>query len=224
MKITERLFELGDAKYAGFQSKLTPNILPESIIGVRVPIARKLAKEYKERAESKIFIKELPHKYYDENIVHALLISEIKDYENCIEELNKFLPYVNNWAVCDILSPKIFKKNRDKLITDIKHWVSENHEYTIRFGIEMLMQHFLDEDFKHEYPAIPASIHSEEYYVNMMIAWYFATALAKRWDASIKYIEENKLDKWTHNKTIQKAIESCRISGERKNILRGLKR
>lgn len=224
MKITERLFEFEDAKYAKFQSKLTPNISPESIIGVRVPVARKLAKEYKKEDESKLFIRELPHRYYDENIVHALLISEINDYNTCIEELYKFLPYVDNWAVCDILSPKVFKKNRNRLITDIKNWVSGKHEYTVRFGIEMLMQHFLDEDFKHEYHKIPASIKSEEYYVNMMIAWYFATALAKRWDTSIKYIEENKLNRWTHNKTIQKALESYRISDEKKVILRGLRR
>ena len=224
MDITERLLELADANYAKFQAKLVPNIKVENIIGIRVPVARKFARQFIKEDDCKDFLKALPHHYYDENILHALLLSEIKSYDECIELLDKFLPYVDNWAVCDIISPKVFKKDRSYLISDIKRWVMDKHEYTIRFGIEMLMSHFLDEDFKEEYLEIPASLSSKEYYVNMMIAWYFATALAKKWDESLKYIKENRLDKWTHNKTIQKAIESYRISDERKSILRGLRR
>ena len=224
MDITERLLELADANYAKFQAKLVPNIKVENIIGIRVPVARKFARQFIKEDDCKDFLKALPHHYYDENIIHALLLSEIKNYDECIELLDKFLPYVDNWAVCDIISPKVFKKGRSHLISDIKRWVMDKHEYTIRFGIEMLMSHFLDEDFKEEYLEIPASLSSKEYYVNMMIAWYFATALAKKWDESLKYIKENRLDKWTHNKTIQKSVESYRISDERKAILRGLRR
>ena len=224
MEIVKRLFVLRDENYAGFQRKLVPNVSPESIIGIRVPALRKLSKEFIKEDESGDFLKILPHSYYDENMLHALLICEIKDYSECVKALDKFLPYVDNWAVCDILSPKVFKNNRDSLIMDIKRWAEDEHEYTIRFGIGMLMSYFLDEDFKEEYLEIPAGLHSEKYYVNMMIAWFFATALAKKWDESFNYIKENRLDKWIHNKTIQKAVESYRISDERKEALRGLKR
>ena len=156
-------------------------------------------------------------------MLHGLLISEIKDYEKCINEVDKFLPYVDNWAVCDIMSPKILKKNKDKLIEKIKIWSESKDIYTCRFGIKMLMTHYLDGDFKSEYLNIPSSIVSDEYYINMMIAWFYATALAKRWDDSIKYIENKKLTKWVHNKTIQKARESYRITNEQKEYLKSLK-
>ena len=223
MKILDQLFELKDDKYGDFSSKLTPNLDRSKVIGVRIPLVRKIAKEYIKDDESKEFLKSLPHKYFDENILHGLLISEIKDYDECINYLNEFLPYVDNWAVCDTMSPTIFKKNKDKLIKNIKVWIKSKHTYTCRFGIGILMSHYLDDDFKEEYLSLASSIHSEEYYVNMMIAWFFATALAKKWDETIPYIENKKLDKWVHNKTISKAIESYRISDERKEYLRSLR-
>lgn len=222
MNIREELFAMQDTAYGDFQSKLIPNIPRELFIGVRVPEARKLAKRIAKEPEASKFLKDLPHKYYDENILHALLISEIKDYDACIEEIDKFLPYVDNWAVCDIISPKIFKKNKTILLGKIKEWSASKKTYTCRFGIEMLMSYFLDDDFKPEYLEIPASVHSEEYYVRMVIAWFFATALAKQWGAAIKYIEDHRLDKWTHNKAIQKARESRRITPKRKEYLNSL--
>ena len=221
--IEKMLFELRDEEYAKFQAKLTPTVAPELFIGVRVPEVRKLAKKLKDNPDAAKFLKELPHKYYDENMLHGLLVSEIKDYEEAINETDKFLPFVDNWAVCDIMSPKIFKKHKAELIEKIVEWTKSSETYTIRFGIEMLMSHYLDDDFKAEYLEIPAAVRSEEYYVNMMIAWFFATALTKQWDATISYIENHKLEKWTHNKTIQKAIESYRITDEQKTYLRTLK-
>lgn len=223
MKAQELLFQLQDKGYRDFHSKLIPTIPVETIIGVRIPAIRKLAKEYGKDPESVEFLKQLPHAYYDENILHALLVAEIKDYEVCVKEVERFLPYVDNWAVCDIFSPKVFRKNKDKLIDKIREWTASDHPYTCRFGMEMLMTHFLDEDFWVEYLEIPAAVHSGEYYVNMMIAWFYATALAKQWDATIGYIEDQRLDTWTHNKTIQKARESYRITPEQKEYLKTLK-
>ena len=223
MKAQGLLFQVQDKGYRDFQSKLIPTIPAETIIGVRTPAIRKLAKEYAKDPESVEFLKQLPHTYYDENILHALLVAEIKDYEVCVREVERFLPYVDNWAVCDIFSPKVFRKNRDRLIDKIKEWAASEHPYTCRFGMEMLMTHFLDEDFREEYLEIPAAVHSGEYYVNMMIAWFYATALAKQWDAAIGYIEKKCLDPWTHNKTIQKARESYRITREQKEYLKTLK-
>lgn len=220
---TKALFDLRDEEYAKFQAKLTPSVDPKLFIGVRVPDVRKLAKELKDNKNVESFLKELPHKYYDENMLHGLLISEIKDFDEVIKKTNAFLPYVDNWAVCDIMSPKVFKKHKKELINNIKKWVKSKKTYTIRFGIEMLMSHYLDEDFDEDYLNIVAKIRSKEYYVNMMIAWFFATALAKKWDSTIPYIENNKLDKWTHNKTIQKAIESYRITDKQKKYLKSLK-
>ncbi len=224
MTIRERLFELQDTGYAAFQAKLTPGVPLESFIGVRVPEARKLAKTFVKEAESSDFLKELPHKYYDENMLHGLLISEVKDFEYCMALTEDFLPYIDNWAVCDIMSPKVFKKNKPALLDKIRIWSASEHTYTCRFGLEMLMTHFLDEDFKKEYLEIPANVKSSEYYVNMMIAWFYATALAKQWDATIPYLEEGRLDIWCHNKTIQKAIESYRITAEQKEYLRSLRK
>ena len=224
MNIKEELFALQDVSYGDFQAKLVPNIPRERFIGVRVPEARKLAKWLAKEPQASMFLNDLPHKYYDENILHGLLLSEMKDFDACIEVVDRFLPYVDNWAVCDILSPKIFKTNKTPLLEKIKEWSASERTYTCRFGIEMLMSHFLDEDFQPEYLEIPASVYHEEYYVRMMIAWFFATALAKQWDVAIKTIEDHRLEVWTHNKTIQKARESRRITRKEKEYLKSLKR
>ena len=224
MKIQKELFSLQDKKYMKFLSKLTPNVSEDTIIGVRIPEIRKLAKKLVKNDEYEDFLKELPHKYYDENLLHGAIISENKDFENCIELLNSFLPFVDNWAVCDTISPKIFKKHKKELIEKIKEWSQSDKTYTCRFGVEMLMTHFLDEDFKKEYLEMVANIHSEEYYVKMVIAWFFATALTKQWDYAVIYLENNRLDVWVHNKTIQKARESLRILEDKKRYLKGLKR
>ena len=224
MKIQKELFSLQDKKYMKFLSKLTPNVQEDTIIGVRIPEIRKLAKKLVKNDEYEDFLKELPHKYYDENLLHGAIISENKDFENCIELLNSFLPFVDNWAVCDTISPKIFKKHKKELIEKIKEWSQSDKTYTCRFGVEMLMTHFLDEDFKKEYLEMVANIHSEEYYVKMVIAWFFATALTKQWDYAVIYLENNRLDVWVHNKTIQKARESLRILEDKKGYLKGLKR
>ena len=221
--ITKLLFDLKDDEYAIFQAKLTPNVDPKQFIGVRVPDTRKLAKSLKDSKDINDFLNDLPHKYYDENMLHGLLIYEIKDFDKAIKETVRFLPYIDNWSVCDVMSPKVFMKHKDELIKYIKKWIKSKDTYTIRFGIEMLMSHYLDEDFKDEYLDIVSKVRSNEYYVNMMIAWYFATALAKKWDNTIIYIENNSLDKWVHNKTIQKAIESYRITDKQKEYLRTLK-
>lgn len=223
MNIKEELLALQDISYADFQAKLTPNIPRDLFIGVRVPETRKLAKRIIGDPETSKFLRDLPHKYYDENMLHGLLISEMKDYDACIEAVDEFLPYVDNWAVCDIMSPKIFKKNKIALLEKIKEWSKSEEEYTCRFGLEMLMSHFLDDDFKPEYLEIPLSVNNDEYYVKMMIAWFFATALAKEWDATIKHIEDQRLDTWTRNKTIQKARESKRITPKQKEYLKSLK-
>ena len=221
--IEKLLYAHRDAEYAAFQAKLTPSVNKDLFIGVRVPEVRKLAKVLKDDPIVKDFLSELPHKYYDENMLHGLLVSEIKDYEIAIAETERFLPYVDNWAVCDILSPKAFKKHKAELIEKIREWTGSEEAYTIRFGIEMLMSHYLDEDFRPEYLEIPAAVRSAEYYVNMMIAWFFATALSKQWDAAIPYIEQHLLDEWVHKKTIQKARESYRITDEQKAYLKNLK-
>lgn len=222
--IQEKLFALRDAEYARFQRKLVPNISPEKVIGVRVPEVRKLAKSLIRETEAVEFLTSLPHEYYDEDMLHGLLISEEKDYDLCIALVDAFLPYVDNWAVCDIMSPKVFRKHKPELMEKIRTWSASAHTYTCRFGLEMLMTHFLDADFQPEYLEIPAAVRSSEYYVNMMIAWFFATALAKQWEATIPYLQQNRLDPWTHNKTIQKARESYRITSEQKEWLSTLKR
>ena len=224
MEIQKELFSLQDKEYMKFLSKLTPNVSEDTIIGVRIPEIRKLAKKLVRNNEYEDFLKELPHKYYDENLLHGAIISENKDFENCIELLDNFLPFIDNWAVCDTISPKIFKKHKKELIEKIKEWSQSDKTYTCRFGVEMLMTHFLDEDFKKEYLEMVANIHSEEYYVKMVVAWFFATALAKQWDYAVIYLEDNRLDVWVHNKTIQKARESLRILEDKKGYLKGLKR
>ena len=220
--IQDNLFKLQDRKYRDFQIKLIPTVKEDSVIGVRTPELRKYAKELV-KGDYISFLEDLPHQYFDENQLHAFVISEIKDYNKCILYINKFLPYVDNWATCDQMSPKVFKKYTDNLIEEIKVWIKSSKTYTIRFGISMLMQYYLDDNFKVEYLEMVANIKSNEYYVNMMRAWYFATALAKQYSLVIPYIENKKLDTWTHNKTIQKAIESYRVSKEEKEYLKSLK-
>lgn len=222
--ILKMLLQCKDEEYAAFQIKLTPGIPAENFIGVRVPKARKLAKELIKNGGYEAFLGSLPHRYYDENMLHGLLVSEMNDYNTCLYELERFLPYVDNWAVCDIMSPKVFKKNKGRLLIKIKEWILSAHTYTCRFGIEMLMTHFLDNDFDSRLLELIAVISSDEYYVNMMIAWFYATALSKQWEATIPYLENNRLSIWTHNKTIQKARESFRITAEQKDFLKTLKR
>lgn len=222
-EIQERLFSLKDEKYAAFQAKLMPGVDTNKIIGVRTPELRKLAKEYKKHPEIEEFLNDLPHEYYDERNLHGFIISECKDYDQTLQYLDEFLPHVDNWATCDLLSPKVFKKNHEKLSKDVATWVDSDAIYTKRFGIEMIMSHFLDQDFMPEWLPKIAAIRSEEYYINMMVAWFFTTALAKQWESVIPFIEKQTMDRWTHNKTIQKAIESNRITDEQKMYLRGLK-
>ena len=223
MMIRDRLFELQDREYSLFQAKLMPTVPPETIIGVRVPVLRKLAKEIIKENSFTDFLNHLPHEYYDENMLHALIISEFKNYDECIEAVDRFLPFVDNWAVCDIMSPKVFKKNKDKVMEKIREWSSSGLTYTCRFGLEMLMSHFLDDDFRAEYLEIPVGVKADEYYVMMMVAWFYATALTKQWDASLPYITNHRLDPKTHNKAIQKARESRCITPEQKDFLKTLK-
>lgn len=223
MEIEKLLFKLQDKKYKDFQSKLLPNIDNDSIIGVRVPDIRKLSKELSGSRDAIEFLQDLPHKFYDENILHGVIISDIRVYEECINELEIFLPYIDNWAVCDIISSKVFKYNKDALLVKIYEWIYSEHIYISRFGIKMLMTHFLDEDFEVKFLKIPIDIHTDEYYLKMMIAWFYATALAKQWDDAIIILENRVLDKWIHNKTIQKARESLRITKIQKEYLKTLK-
>ena len=222
-EIREKLYDHQDLKYRDFQVKLIPGMEPEKMIGVRTPDLRKIAKEMAKREDIGEFLENLPHEFFDENQAHAFVISELKDYGRCVHEVERFLPFVDNWATCDQMSPKVFKKHRPELLDSIKEWIRSEHTYTVRFAVGMLMQHYLDEDFDPEYPEMVAEVQSEEYYIRMMIAWYFATALAKQYEAVLPYIEEKRLEPWTHNKTIQKAVESYRITPEQKEYLKSLK-
>lgn len=222
-RVQVRLFEMQDLGYRDFHAKLMPTVPKEKIIGVRVPLIRKLAAELGKTKEGREFLRILPHKYYEEDNVHAFLIEQIKDFNECISALDEFLLYVDNWATCDMMTPKVFKKNTDKLLPAIYKWLQSDRTYTVRFAIGMLMKFYLDENFDEKYLQTVADVKSEEYYVNMMIAWYFATALAKQWEKTVPYIENGVLDKWIHNKTIQKAVESYRITKEQKLYLKTLK-
>ena len=222
-EIRNELFKMQDIAYRDFNSKLIPTLDKSLFIGVRTPELRKYAKQLAKREDIEDFLHSLPHKYFDENQLHAFIVSEIKDFKSCVDRVNEFLPYVDNWATCDQLSPKVFKKNHKELIAYIKEWLESDKVYTVRFGIGMLMEHFLDEDFDISYLETVSNIRSDEYYVNMMIAWYFATALAKQYESVIPFIEKRSLDIWTHNKAIQKAVESLRISDEKKEYLKNLK-
>lgn len=222
-EIQEELYKLQDLKYRDMQVRIIPTVAPERLIGVRTPALRSYAKELLKRDDIGSFLGKLPHDYFDEDQLHAFIISGIKDYDKCLSEVDKFLPYVDNWATCDQMSPKVFKKHRKELLDSIRKWIVSDKTYVIRFAVGMLMEHFLDEDFDLEYPEMVAALRSEEYYVNMMIAWYFATALAKQYDQVLPFIENRALDTWTHNKAIQKSVESYRITPEQKEYLKQLK-
>lgn len=217
------LFDFKDENYREFNSRLIPNIDKNTIIGIRMPILRKLANEIIKNGNAKDFIKILPHKYYEENVIHGLIIEKIKNENELFFELERFLLYIDNWAVCDFIAPTIFKKSKTELYKHIENWLNSDHTYTIRFAIGMLNRYFLDKDFKLSHANRVAQLKSDEYYVNMMRAWYFATALAKQYDSVIHIFENKILDKWTHNKAIQKAKESFRVTKEHKEYLNNLK-
>ncbi len=222
-EIVKRLFTLQDKEYGAFQSKLIPTVDDSRIIGVRTPDIRAFAKEMYKDGDTGAFLADMPHRYFEENQLHAFVVSLEKDIEKCIDEVCEFLPYIDNWATCDQLSPGSFKKQPEKILPYIRKWIVSDKIYTVRFAVGMLMQHFLGDRFDTEYADMVADIRSDEYYINMMTAWYFATALAKQYEAVIPYIEGKRLDKWTHNKAIQKSIESYRITPEQKSYLRTLK-
>ena len=222
-EIRRELFRLRDEGYRDFQAKLIPTVAPERMIGVRTPALRRCAKALVKQADVDEFLAALPHTFFDEDQLHAFILSEMKDFDRCAREVDRFLPYVDNWATSDQLSPKTFKKHRQALLPAIRRWIDSGKTYPVRFGVGMLMQHFLDEDFVPAYLQLVVDIESEEYYVNMMRAWYFATALAKQYAAAVPYLETNALDPWTHNKAIQKAVESYRITPEQKEYLKSLK-
>ena len=221
--IQKSLFSMSDGGYKDFQCKLMPTVPPDTVIGVRTPLLRSYGNKIKKEERAVQFLGELPHKYYEENNLHAFLICELRDFDACIAQLDLFLPYVDNWATCDMMRPKSFKGAEDKLIPHIESWLRSDHLYTVRFAVEMLMTFYLDRHFDPKYPKRIAEIKSDEYYLNMMLAWYFATALAKQWDHIIGYLEQARLSVWVHNKAIQKAIESYRITDEQKEYLRTLK-
>ena len=224
MTLYEQLMEVRDEEYRDFQTKLVPNISAETILGVRTPDMRKIAKDVFNSPEREEFLNDLPHKYYEENLIHFFVISMIRDFDECVRKVEEFLPYVDCWPVSDQSSPKVFVKNHEKVLPYIKKWIDSDHVYTARFGIRMLMNEFLGDDFKDEYPELVASKKGDDYYLKMMVAWYFATALAKQYDASVQFIERGVLEPWIHNKTIQKACESFRVSDEHKAYLRTLKK
>jgi len=211
---------MGEEKYRDFSSALMPTVEKERVIGIRIPVLRKYAKSLEDYED---FLKDLPHKYFEENNLHAFLIEREKDFEKCIEKLDLFLPYVDNWATCDSMKPKALKKEPEKLLIHIKRWLYSKDVYAVRYAINLLMSYYLDENFKEEYLYMIAGVKSDEYYINMMRAWYFATALAKQYEKTLPLLENKELDQWIHNKTIQKSIESLRISKEHKLYLKSLK-
>lgn len=221
--ITDRLFEMQDTGYRDFQRRLMPDIPKEKVIGVRTPALRKLAKELAGTEEAAAFISQLPHKYYEEDNLHTFLICEMKDYDDCMAEVERFLPYIDNWATCDCFTPKVFKKHRAEVYEKIKQWLGSAETYTVRFGIVTLMD-YLKTDFEKQMLSLVADIQSEEYYINMATAWYFSMALVWQYNAALPYLTEERLDKWTHNKSIQKATESRQIDDKTKEYLRTLKR
>ena len=224
MNIVKQLKEFQDTDYRSFQIKLMPSVSPQSIIGVRTPDLRMITRALAGTPMAEEYLSELPHEYFEENQVHAFLISEEKDFGKCIELLEEFLPFIDNWATCDQLSPKVFKKHKKELVPYIYKWIDSDATYTMRFAIGMLMEHFLGDDFSTEYLDKVAEIRTDKYYVNMMTAWFFATALSKQWDATLPYIQNERLDDWTHNRTIQKAKESTRLTGGQKEFLQRLKK
>lgn len=221
--LLQSLFALRDEAYAAFHSRLIPTVDPSLVIGIRIPVLRKFAKEYYKNPEHEVFLNALPHRFYDENMLHTLLLSQMNDFDACLEAVERFLPYIDNWAVCDILSPKVFARHKAELLPKIRLWSASPDVYTCRFGLEMLMTHFLDADFQPGFLQIAANARGDDYYVRMMVAWFFATALAKQWQAAIPFLQSPTLEPWTHNKTIQKARESFRISKQQKDYLSTLK-
>lgn len=222
-EIQEKLFELQDLKYKDFHSKLMPTVNKDRIIGVRTPQLRRFAKELNKLEMRVDFLNTLPHKYYEEDNLHAFLIEQIKDFDECIFALDDFLLFVDNWATCDMMTPKVLGKHPKKLYEKIKEWINSEHTYTVRFGIVSLMKFFANEQIDKKHLELLLSVKSDEYYINMSIAWYLATALSSRWDLVIPYIEKQKFNSWVHNKSIQKAIESYRITNEQKEYLKTLK-
>ena len=221
MSVYERLLQEKDETYREFQVKLVPNISPDTVIGVRTPQMRRIAKEvFADKEEREAFLADLPHKYYEENLVHFFVIAAYKDFDTCVEAVETFLPYVDCWPVSDQATPGVFKKNHEKLLSYIRKWIASDHVYTARFGIRMLMNEFLGKDFRPEYPEMVANKTGEDYYLKMMVAWYFATALAKNYEETVPYIEQHKLDEWVHKKAIQKAVESFRVTEEHKEYLK----
>lgn len=221
--IQERLFDLQDLGYRDFHSKLMPTVSKNKIIGVRTPLLRKLSKELNKSDLKAEFLKALPHKYYEEDNLHAFLIEQIKDFDECISALDSFLLYVDNWATCDMMTPKVLGNHPEKLYPKIREWISSEYTYTVRFGIVTLMKFFMNDNLDKNHLNLLLTIKSDDYYINMAIAWYIATALSCNWDMVIPYIEQQKFDKWIHNKSIQKAVESYRITPEQKNYLKLLK-
>lgn len=222
-EIADLLFSKQDEQYRAFQAPLIPTIDKNLMIGVRTPELKKIAKEIGDTSLGKSFIETLSHSYFEENQLHAFIVSNIKDYQSCLIEVKRFLPYIDNWATCDQLCPRVFSKHKAELINEIKEWLKSDHLYTKRFAIKMLMSFYLDDSFNKEHLELVSNVKSEEYYLNMMIAWYFATALAKQYNSTIKCLEDKKLSPWVHNKTIQKALESYRVSDEQKAYLISLK-
>ena len=223
MTLHDRLIKAKDDEYRAFQTKLVPNIPPETILGVRTPEMRKIAREVFDSPGRETFLNDLPHWYYEENLIHFFVISMIRDFDACVRAVETFLPYVDCWPVSDQATPKAFARNHEKLLPYIRKWIASEHVYTARFGIRMLMNEFLGEDFREEYPALVASKKGEDYYLKMMAAWYFATALAKRYEETVPYFEDRRLDEWVHKKAIQKAVESYRVSDEHKEYLKSLR-
>ena len=219
-EIRQTLLSMAEPEYGDFSAKLMPTVDRDTVIGIRVPLLRKYAKSLTDYGD---FLADLPHKYFEENNLHGFLLDRERDFDRCIEKLDAFLPYVDNWATCDSMKPRVLKGRPEQLLPHILRWLKSHHVYTVRYAINLLMSYYLDEDFQESYLQLVADIRSEEYYINMMRAWYFATALAKQYEATLSYIENAVLDKWTHNKAIQKAVESCRITKEQKEYLRTLK-
>lgn len=220
----ERLFALRDEKYKAFHCGLMPTVDPDAVIGVRVPALRKLAKELWKECDVRPFWEDLPHRYYEENNLHGFLIEQVRDYDCCMELLQTFLPRIDNWATCDMVAPKVLGQRKEALFEQIGKWMESKETYTVRYAMGMLMRHFLEEDFRPEYLRMVAEYSTEEYYIRMMQAWFFATALAKQYEAALPYIENGVLEPWTHNKAIQKAVESYRITPQQKAYLKQFRR
>ena len=223
LRIRDELVLMGDDAYRAFMAPLIPTVDPEALIGIRTPELRAFAREITRRGDARAFLDDLPHRYFEEDQLHAFIVSGIRDYETCAEEVDRFLPHVNNWATCDQMSPKVFKKHHPELLERIGIWLASGETYTVRFALGMLMQHFLDGDFDPEYLDMAADVRSEEYYVRMMTAWYFATALSKQYDAALPFMAPGRLEEWTRRKAIRKALESRRIPEDRKEHLKSLR-